>query len=151
MGGGIVEIIEQRRAQLEAATGGVGLQVKSVVVRDKNKPRDWALPPGCSITESFDDVLEDDEIDIVIEVIGGTTLARVRPPRSPPPTAFLACRTFASIANCRCMGASPPPPSFSLLRLLDLDDFLELLLLPPPSAAAAAATAAVIVVIWESF
>jgi len=76
VGGGIVEIIEQRRAQLEAATGGVGLEVKTVVVRDKNKPRDWALPPGCAITESFDDVLEDDDIDIVIEVIGGTTLAK---------------------------------------------------------------------------
>ena len=37
VGGGIVEILERRREQLVAATGGVGLEVKAVVVRDAAK------------------------------------------------------------------------------------------------------------------
>ena len=45
-------------------------------MRDAKKPRDWALPAGCSITEESDDVLKDDDIDIVVEVMGGTTLAK---------------------------------------------------------------------------
>jgi len=76
VGGGIVEILETRREQLLAATGGVGLEVKTVVVRDASKQRDWAVPPGCAVTESFDDVLDDPEIDVVVEVMGGTTLAK---------------------------------------------------------------------------
>ena len=44
VGGGIVEILERRREQLVAATGGVGLEVKAVVVRDAAKARDWTAP-----------------------------------------------------------------------------------------------------------
>lgn len=76
VGGGIVEILSNRQDALVAATGGVGLEVAAVVVRDASKERDWALPPGCKVTESFDDVLDDDSIGLVVEVMGGTTLAK---------------------------------------------------------------------------
>ena len=57
VGGGIVEILERRREQLVAATGGVGLEVKAVVVRDAAKARDWTAPPGCVVTEDLEAVL----------------------------------------------------------------------------------------------
>jgi len=76
VGGGIVEILERRREQLVAATGGVGLEVKAVVVRDAAKARDWTAPPGCVVTEDLEAVLGDDDVDLVVEVMGGTTLAK---------------------------------------------------------------------------
>ena len=76
VGGGIVEILQDKQEQLVAASGGVGMEVKTVVVRDKSKARDWEVPAGCTITEDFDDVLHDDDIDLVVEVMGGTTLAK---------------------------------------------------------------------------
>ena len=60
VGGGIVEILERRREQLVAATGGVGLEVKAVVVRDAAKARDWTAPPGCVVTEDLEAVLGGD-------------------------------------------------------------------------------------------
>ena len=57
VGGGIVEILERRREQLLAATGGVVLEIKAVVVRDATKARDWTTPPGCVVTEDLEAVL----------------------------------------------------------------------------------------------
>ena len=46
----------------------VGLNVKKVLVKDKTKKRDFS---GDILTDSFDDILNDDSIDLVIEVLGG--------------------------------------------------------------------------------
>jgi len=47
-----------------------------VVVGNPDKPRDWTVPDGCTITGNPDDVITDPEVDIVVEVMGGTTLAK---------------------------------------------------------------------------
>merc|ERR1711935_238802 len=54
---------------------GKNLSVKTICVRDLDKPRDFTIPEGCKITTKFDDILGDDSLDIVVEVMGGTTLA----------------------------------------------------------------------------
>jgi homoserine dehydrogenase len=74
VGGGIVEIIESKREHFQKMTGK-NLSVKSICVRDLDKPRDFTVPEGCKITTEFDDILGDDDLDIVVEVMGGTTLA----------------------------------------------------------------------------
>ncbi len=74
VGGGIVEIIESRREHFQQMTGK-NLSVKTICVRDPDKPRDFTIPEGCKITTEFDDILGDDSLDIVVEVMGGTTLA----------------------------------------------------------------------------
>jgi len=51
------------------------LNVKTICVRDLDKERDFTVPEGCKITTEFDDILNDDSLDIVVEVMGGTTLA----------------------------------------------------------------------------
>ena len=71
-----MEILESRRAQLSAAANGASLEVTTVVVRDAGKERDWTLPPGCVVTEDYEAVLADPSIDLVVEVMGGTTLAK---------------------------------------------------------------------------
>lgn len=55
---------------------GRSLHVKTICVRDANKARDFELPEGCSITTTFDDILKDEEIEMVVEVMGGTTQAK---------------------------------------------------------------------------
>mmetsp|Transcript_8796 Transcript_8796/g.21481 ORF Transcript_8796/g.21481 Transcript_8796/m.21481 type:complete len:480 (+) Transcript_8796:103-1542(+) len=74
VGGGIVEILESKREHFQQMTGK-NLNVKAICVRDLEKPRDFTIPDGCKITTEFDDILGDDSIDIVVEVMGGTTLA----------------------------------------------------------------------------
>ena len=54
---------------------GRPLQLTSVVVRDVTKPRDIELP-ATQITDDPRQVLESDEIDLVVELIGGIEPAR---------------------------------------------------------------------------
>jgi len=74
VGGGIVEIIEAKREHFQKMTGK-NLSVKTICVRSLDKTRDFTVPEGCKITTEFDDILGDDSLDIVVEVMGGTTLA----------------------------------------------------------------------------
>ena len=46
----------------------VRLNVKKVLVKDKTKKRDISSD---ILTDDFDDILNDDTIDLVIEVLGG--------------------------------------------------------------------------------
>ena len=75
VGGGIVEILKRKDGFVKDKLG-VDLQVAKVVVGNVNKDRDWEAPPGCVISGDPNDVLDDAGIDIVVEVMGGTTLAR---------------------------------------------------------------------------
>ena len=72
VGGGIVEILEKKADYLEALTKGTKLEIVKICVRDKTKKRDFTIPKGCEITDKYDDILEDDSID----VMGGTTDAK---------------------------------------------------------------------------
>ena len=58
-----------------ARHAGRTLWLRRAVVRDLNKPRDVELPDGV-LTDSIDDVINDPEITVVAQLIGGTDLAR---------------------------------------------------------------------------
>eukprot|EP00585_Thalassiosira_rotula_P005917 CAMPEP_0196133336 /NCGR_PEP_ID=MMETSP0910-20130528/2600_1 /TAXON_ID=49265 /ORGANISM="Thalassiosira rotula, Strain GSO102" /LENGTH=471 /DNA_ID=CAMNT_0041393051 /DNA_START=164 /DNA_END=1579 /DNA_ORIENTATION=+ len=75
VGGGIVEILSKKKSYFQQLTGK-NIEVKKVCVRDASKPRDFTLPEGCSVVTSYDDILNDDDIDIAVEVMGGTTDAK---------------------------------------------------------------------------
>jgi homoserine dehydrogenase len=75
VGGGIVEILAKKKDYLKALTGS-DIEVASICVRDLAKERDFAIPEGCSVTDKYTDILADDSIDMVIEVMGGTTDAK---------------------------------------------------------------------------
>ena len=68
IGRGIVEIINERREYLKAATG-VDLRIKTALVRDINKKRDVYLS-DIILTDNFEDILGNEEIDILVEVTG---------------------------------------------------------------------------------
>mmetsp|Transcript_150 Transcript_150/g.298 ORF Transcript_150/g.298 Transcript_150/m.298 type:complete len:433 (+) Transcript_150:85-1383(+) len=70
VGGGVYEII-MNRLKSSSAT------ITKICVRDANKPRDFQI--DSSITQVVTDVssiLNDDSIDLVVEVAGGTTFAK---------------------------------------------------------------------------
>lgn len=54
---------------------GVDLEVRRVLVREAGKPRAVELPPGV-LTTAAGDVLDDPEIGVVVEMIGGEEPAR---------------------------------------------------------------------------
>jgi homoserine dehydrogenase len=58
-----------------ARRAGRPLALRRVVVRDPAKPRPVVLPPGLVTTDPRD-VLTDPGVDVVVELIGGTTAAR---------------------------------------------------------------------------
>lgn len=74
VGGGTVNVL-QRNAEEIARRAGRGIVVTHAAARDLNKPRICSTD-GITITDDPKDVVEDPEIAIVIELIGGDTLAR---------------------------------------------------------------------------
>jgi len=75
VGGGVVEILEAKKSHFQTLTGRA-LEVTKVCVKDASKDRDWKIPAGCALTTDYNDILEDDSIDLVVEVMGGTTVAK---------------------------------------------------------------------------
>lgn len=69
VGAGVAQILSNHEADIHARLG-VPLRIRRVIVRDLEKKRDPALDPAC-LSNRIDDVLEDPDISIVIEVMGG--------------------------------------------------------------------------------
>lgn len=74
VGSGVVNIINNHQEKLKHQLG-VDVQVKRILVRDLNKSRDAKVDPSL-LTTNPDDVLNDPEIDVVIEVMGGIDKAK---------------------------------------------------------------------------
>lgn len=74
VGGGVYQAI-QRNGALMTSRLGVGFRVGRIAVRDKRKSRAVKLPESL-ITTEWQEVVNDPEIDIVVELMGGTTTAR---------------------------------------------------------------------------
>lgn len=68
VGTGVVEIVTSRREELQALLGR-DINIKKILVKNKDKKRTVKLPDGVLI-DDFDEILNDKDIDIVIEVTG---------------------------------------------------------------------------------
>jgi len=75
VGGGIVEILQSKADHFTQLTGSK-IEVVKICVRDASKKRDFEIPEGCEIVTDYDSILLDDSIDMVVEVMGGTTDAK---------------------------------------------------------------------------
>ncbi|MED4879081.1 homoserine dehydrogenase [Anoxybacillus geothermalis] len=69
VGSGVVKIIENHQEKLMHQVG-CPVKVKKILVRDVHKPRDVAVDPAL-LTTSAADVIDDPDIDVIIEVMGG--------------------------------------------------------------------------------
>ncbi len=74
VGSGTIEILRNNREQITNQLGA-SLEVSKVLVRDVAKARSVSVE-GLQLTQDPNDILEDPEIDIVVEVMGGVEMAR---------------------------------------------------------------------------
>jgi homoserine dehydrogenase len=75
VGGGVLKIFAQHRADLEARAG-CGLRIVAAVARDVALPRSGLDPAAWPLTADPDRVLADPAVSLVVEVIGGLEPAR---------------------------------------------------------------------------
>ncbi len=73
VGGGVVRLLQDRAAHFREVRG-VDLALRRVAVRDLAKSRSVDLPKDL-LTDRAEDVVDDPEVQIVVEVIGGTEQA----------------------------------------------------------------------------
>ncbi|MBI3867707.1 MAG: homoserine dehydrogenase [Verrucomicrobia bacterium] len=74
VGGGVYQAI-QRNASLMACRLGVSLRIHRVAVRDIRRARDVRIPRSL-LTTDWKQLTQDPRIDIVVELMGGTSTAR---------------------------------------------------------------------------
>ena len=74
IGGGVAKIMAKQRKFFSEK---LGLDIKLTRIADKNTEIFKTLPTdGVTCTDSADDVINDESIDIIIELVGGTTFAK---------------------------------------------------------------------------
>lgn len=73
VGSGVYEIVTKKQEMMKAATGS-SVEIAKIVVRDSSKDRGLDLAEGV-LTEDPNEVLDNPEIDVVVEVMGGIDLA----------------------------------------------------------------------------
>lgn len=71
VGAGVFEYLQHQRELLAERTG-VTFEVRAIAVRDLYKKREEALPAAL-VVASWRDLLDDPQIQIVVELMGGTT------------------------------------------------------------------------------
>lgn len=70
VGFGVVEILTEQKERLEKEIN------EEVVIKYGCALEEVTLPDGIIYTQDYHDVINDDEIDVVVELIGGTTIAK---------------------------------------------------------------------------
>ncbi len=73
VGGGVFELLEKRKEEMPDKIG-VEVEIKKILVRDKSKKR-LGIEQEV-FTDSWNEIIEDEEIQVVIEVMGGIEPAR---------------------------------------------------------------------------
>ncbi len=71
VGSSVIKILEQNKDIIKARAGDE-IAIKRVVVKDPSKKRGWRLPTSADLN----DVLQDPEISIVLELMGGVDRAK---------------------------------------------------------------------------
>ena len=70
VGGGVASALLRDPSPV-ADSVGCPVRLRKALVRDVSRPRDVELPPGL-LTTNAEDILDDPEIDILVEVMGGS-------------------------------------------------------------------------------
>ncbi|CAB4893199.1 unannotated protein [freshwater metagenome] len=74
VGAAFVQLVAQQASSIEARTG-IRLEVTRVAVRNVSREREVDLAPGVLVRDAYA-VIDDPEVDLVVEVIGGIEPAR---------------------------------------------------------------------------
>lgn len=77
VGGGVYEIIQSRLGASSSSNNNITPIITKICVRDASKQRDFHVDSSTTqIVTDTHSVIDDPEIDMVVEVMGGTTLAK---------------------------------------------------------------------------
>jgi homoserine dehydrogenase len=74
VGTGVARILSENAEEITARTG-LKIELACVVDKDTARSRDFDLPQGL-LTDDLNILLDDDSIDIALELVGGTTVAK---------------------------------------------------------------------------
>lgn len=74
VGGSVLQMLTENQDKVQNITGQ-RLSVKTIVVRDTEKHQ-AAVPEGVTLTSDLDAIINDPEIKIVVEVMGGVHPAK---------------------------------------------------------------------------
>ena len=74
VGVGVAKVLFENAAEITARTG-LKLELVCVVDKDLARPREFALPEGL-LTDDINVLLNDESIEIALELVGGTTIAK---------------------------------------------------------------------------
>jgi homoserine dehydrogenase len=74
VGAGVAKILLEKADAIKAKTG-LNIELTKVVDKDITTPRPVDLAPG-TLTNDVNDIISDDNIDIGVELVGGTTFAK---------------------------------------------------------------------------
>ncbi|GGF30937.1 homoserine dehydrogenase [Halobacillus andaensis] len=69
VGSGVIEILEDHKESIQHKTG-CNVTIKTVLVNNLSKPRDLKNT-STKLTDRYEDITQDPEIDVVVEVMGG--------------------------------------------------------------------------------
>lgn len=75
VGGGLCQLL-QENADIISRRTGHKIAVRAILVRDKAKARSVALPAGARLTTKMSDLTDDNEIEAIVELMGGIDNAR---------------------------------------------------------------------------
>ena len=68
VGSGVYKLVERQKDEM-ALKAGAGLEIQKILVHNMNKKREGV--DQSLLTDKWEDIMNDDEIEIVIEVMGG--------------------------------------------------------------------------------
>jgi homoserine dehydrogenase len=74
VGTGVVRIVQNHQDDLLSQTGAA-IEIAKILVQDLSKPRNITVNPD-KLTNNPRDVLEDEDIDVIVEVMGGIEAAK---------------------------------------------------------------------------
>ncbi|MFW7433395.1 homoserine dehydrogenase [Vagococcus carniphilus] len=75
VGAGIPLILEENKKKMETILG-MPIKIKKVFVRNIETKQNLAQIYGIELTTSLEEIVNDESIDVVVEVMGGTTFAK---------------------------------------------------------------------------
>lgn len=73
VGSGVVEVLKKNVDEI-SQKAGTGIEIKKILVRDLKKKRPHL--EGMELTDDINDILKDEDIDIIVELMGGLHPAR---------------------------------------------------------------------------
>lgn len=76
VGGGVYELVQKGINSGRFKSIGAHVEVTKICVRSLTKARDFEIKGNCKLVTNYDEILNDPEINVVVELMGGVTSAK---------------------------------------------------------------------------